>query len=82
MGGNDGMNQGMSGKSDKDFVVLVLLSVLVGGLGIDRFYLGKVGTGILKLITLGGFGIWWIIDLILIVTGKMTDSDGNLVTSK
>ena len=82
MGGNDGMNRGMSAKSDKDFVVLVLLSVLVGGLGIDRFYLGKVGTGILKLVTLGGLGIWWIIDLILIVTGKMTDSEGRVVTSK
>ena len=82
MGGNDGMNRGMPAKSDKDFVVLVLLSVLVGGLGIDRFYLGKIGTGILKLLTLGGLGIWWLIDLVLIVMGKMTDSEGRVVTSK
>ena len=83
--GNAGGNTGMgdtSGKSDKDFVVLVLLSVLVGGLGIDRFYLGKYGTGILKLITLGGLGLWWLIDLILIVMGKMTDSEGKMVVSK
>ena len=79
--GNTGMNN-TPGKSDKDFVVLVLLSVLVGGLGIDRFYLGKYGTGILKLITLGGLGLWWLIDLILIVMGKMTDAEGKVVVSK
>lgn len=86
-GGQQGMNQpqagqGMPQKSDKDFVVLVLLSVLVGGLGIDRFYLGKIGTGILKLVTLGGLGIWWLVDLVIIVMGKMTDSEGRVVTSK
>lgn len=40
----------------------------VPGIGVDRFIMGKVGTGILKLITLGGFGVWWLIDLILIAT--------------
>ena len=48
-------------------------------LGIDRFYLGKVGTGILKLITLGGFGIWWIIDIILTIAGAATDKEGRVV---
>lgn len=52
----------------KNWLAAVLLSIFVGSLGVDRFYLGKIGTGILKLITLGGFGIWWLIDLILIVT--------------
>ena len=42
----------------------------------DRFYLGYAGLGILKVITLGGFGIWWLIDLYYIVTGKMKDSQG------
>ena len=66
-------------KSNKNFLVLLLLSIILGSLGIDRFYLGKVGTGILKLITLGGLGLWWFIDIILIVTGHMRDSDNAVV---
>ena len=54
----------------------ILLSFFVGWLGIDRFYLGHTGLGILKLITFGGLGIWYVIDLILIVTGSMKDSKG------
>jgi TM2 domain-containing membrane protein YozV len=53
-------------KKDKNWIAGLLLSILVGTLGIDRFYMGYVGLGILKLITLGGFGIWWLIDLILV----------------
>ena len=60
----------------KNWLVALLLSVFVGELGIDRFYLGRIGTGILKLITLGGFGIWWLIDLILIATNSLKDSKG------
>jgi len=44
------------------------MSVVFGWIGVDRFIMGKIGTGILKLITLGGLGIWWLIDLILIAT--------------
>ncbi|MCA9014468.1 MAG: NINE protein, partial [Planctomycetaceae bacterium] len=54
----------------------LLLSIFLGGLGADRFYLGYIGTGLLKLITFGGLGIWALIDLILIATGKMKDADG------
>ena len=53
-------------KKDKNWIAALLLSILVGSLGIDRFYMGYIGLGILKLITLGGFGIWWLIDLILV----------------
>ena len=61
----------------KSKVVALILSILLGELGIDRFYLGYIGTGILKLITCGGFGIWWLIDLIMIATGKLKPKDGS-----
>ena len=60
----------------KSFLVTWLLSLLLGNLGVDRFYLGKVGTGIAKLLTLGGLGIWSIIDLIIILSGNMKDKNG------
>jgi TM2 domain-containing membrane protein YozV len=63
--------------SNKSFITTLILSIFFGGLGIDRFYLGYVGLGILKLITGGAFGIWWLIDIILIATRKMTDAQGN-----
>jgi TM2 domain-containing membrane protein YozV len=50
------------------WVVVLIMSVVFGSLGVDRFIMGKVGTGILKLITFGGLGIWWLVDLILIAT--------------
>jgi hypothetical protein len=62
--------------SDKEWLITVLLSFFVGILGIDRFYLGYTGLGILKLITLGGCGIWALIDLILIVIGSLPDAQG------
>ena len=60
----------------KSKMVALLLSIFLGELGIDRFYLGYIGLGILKLITAGGFGIWWLVDLIMIATGKMKTKDG------
>lgn len=64
------------GAEQKSFVVAILLSIFAGGLGVDRFYLGYTGLGILKLITLGGCGIWAIVDLILIATGNLKDKSG------
>lgn len=62
--------------SEKSYIVAFVLSWLVGFLGIDRFYLGYTGLGVLKLITLGGCGIWALIDWILITFGALKDSDG------
>lgn len=60
----------------RDFRPLLALSVFGGFLGLDRFYAGKPGTGILKLATAGGAGIWWISDIIAILTGRTIDSKG------
>ena len=66
----------MSDLTRRNWLVAVLLSLFLGTLGIDRFYLGYPVLGILKLITAGGCGVWWLIDLILIATGVVTDADG------
>jgi hypothetical protein len=60
----------------KSFMVTWILSLLLGTLGVDRFYLGKIGTGVAKLLTLGGLGIWAIVDLIITLTGNTRDKDG------
>jgi TM2 domain-containing membrane protein YozV len=63
----------------KRWVILLILSIVLGLLGVDRFFVRKIGTGFLKLITLGGFGIWWLIDIIIILAGKFKDADGNVI---
>ncbi|MGB5164745.1 MAG: TM2 domain-containing protein [Woeseiaceae bacterium] len=62
--------------SDKGFVPALLLCFFFGVLGVHRFYVGKIGTGILQLLTLGGLGIWALIDFIMIVVGSFTDKQG------
>ncbi len=63
-------------KSQKSWVVALLLCFFLGGLGVHRFYAGKVGTGIVQLLTVGGFGIWTLIDFIIILVGSFSDSEG------
>lgn len=60
----------------RHFLAVFFLSFMWGSFGVDRFYLGKVWTGILKLISFGGFGLWVIIDLVLIMSGAMKDKQG------
>lgn len=62
--------------SDKSFVLTWLLSLFLGGLGVDRFYLGKLWTGVFKLITLGGLGVWAFVDIIITIAGAQTDKRG------
>ena len=65
------------GTSDKSNTVALLLCLFIGILGVHRFYVGKVGTGVLQLVTLGGLGIWALIDMIMIILQKFTDKEGN-----
>jgi len=60
----------------RHFLAVFFLSFMWGTFGADRFYLGKYGTGILKLVTFGGFGLWTLIDLALIMNGAMRDKQG------
>lgn len=71
-----------SNSNRRNYFIALLLSIFVGQLGVDRFYLGKIGTGLLKLLTVGGFGLWWIIDIVLIATGDMRDVNGQPLTRK
>ena len=63
-------------KSPNDWVVCIILVVFLGFWGVHRFYVRKIGTGILMLFTFGGLGIWWFIDLIMIATASFTDKEG------
>ena len=65
--------------STTDWLTLFLLTFFVGVLGVHRFYVGKIGTGFLMLLTLGGLGVWFLVDLILVVTGQFTNKDGEKI---
>jgi TM2 domain-containing membrane protein YozV len=63
-------------QNDTGYVTTTYFSLFLGFLGVDRFYMGYVGLGILKLITFGGLGIWWLIDLIWIALGNAKTKSG------
>ena len=65
--------------STTDWLTLFLLTFFVGVLGVHRFYVGKIGTGFLMLLTLGGLGVWFLVDLILVVTGQFTNKYGQKI---
>jgi len=61
----------------RHFLAVFFLSFMWGSFGVDRFYLGKIGTGVLKLVTFGGLGVWVLVDLVLVMSGSMRDKEGN-----
>src|SRR5262245_62725977 len=62
--------------SEKKILPAFLLCFTLGVFGAHRFYAGKIGTGLIQLFTLGGFGIWWRIEMTMIIVGASTDRDG------
>jgi TM2 domain-containing membrane protein YozV len=66
--------------TEKRILPAFLLCFFFGVFGAHRFYVGKIGTGILQIVTLGGLGIWALIDLIMIIVGAFTDKEGNKIT--
>lgn len=65
--------------SEKSWTVTLIFCVFLGLIGFHRFYVGKGGTAILMLLTLGGFGIWTVVDLITIIIDSFTDDDGKII---
>ena len=66
--------------SEKRILPAFLLCMFFGVFGAHRFYVGKIGTGVLQIVTLGGLGIWWLVDFIMLIVGSFKDSDGERIT--
>ena len=73
---NNNRKKKESGGSKSQLIALILC-IFLGGLGIHRFYLGYTGIGIIQLLTAGGCGLWWLIDLIRIITGDLKPKGGD-----
>ncbi|MGN6752964.1 MAG: NINE protein [Intrasporangium sp.] len=65
--------------STKSRLATALLCLFLGVLGVHRFYVGKIGTGVIQLLTGGGLGIWYLVDLVLIIIGRFRDRDTRLL---
>jgi len=74
--------QNNSNSEEKDWLTTLLLCIFLGGLGVHRFYTKHTGIGIAQILTLGGCGIWTLIDLIMIATESFKDADGNELVRK
>ena len=72
----------LNGEIKNNKLYMLLFSIFLGEFGIDRFILGYTGLGVLKLLTAGGFGIWWLVDVILIATGSLGPRDGSGYTTE
>ena len=68
--------------SNKDFLTTLLLCIFIGIFGAHRFYVNKQGTGLLMLLTGGGFSVWWLIDLAMISSGNFKDKEGQTIKYK
>ncbi len=66
-------------KSPKSYLITLLLSFFLGTLGFHRFYVGKIGTGVLMLLTCGGLFIWYVVDFIIVMLSQFTDKEGKII---
>ncbi len=66
-------------ESDRNWWTAFILSLIFGVFGIDRFYLGYGWTGMFKLLTFGGIFIWWVVDLVLLIKGKLLDGENGTI---
>jgi len=76
---NISVNSNDKNVSSKSRTIALVLCISLGVIGVHRFYVGKIGTGVLQFLTLGGFGIWVLIDFIAILAGAFTDNQGKLI---
>ena len=70
-----------SNRSEKDWLTTFLLCWFLGQFGIHSFYAGKIGIGVVQLLTCGGCGIWWLVDFITIIVGSYHDGEGKVIKS-